>query len=171
MCPKLSRPHYFLTVLNLGGDAERDREGLERQLYEVLLELAEAVRVGNEIGEETAGRVNGVFREYRAVQLRLDVIPGTAGARAGLRLGAEFADGQDDCKRMYMEAIVSLLEALEKGDLELRHCEQCGQWFIPYSRAGVAKFCGTRCRNRYHYEQRRGEREEGSRERDYAQVQ
>lgn len=150
---------------------------LEGQMYGVLLELAHIVSRGEVIELELAERINVLFQRYRAINLRLELVqpaikPKTEETQreAGIVLSAVFADAEEQRKRMYMEAIISLLEAIEAGDLELQRCELCGHWFIPYSRAGVTKFCGTKCRNRYHYLQRRSEREGEKSNNDYIKV-
>lgn len=44
-----------------------------------------------------------------------------------------------------MESLISLLEAMERGPLDLQRCIQCNNWFIPYQRAQVTKFCSSTC--------------------------
>ncbi len=165
MCPILSREHYFLQVINELNQHSVESGSLEERLRDMLLELAESVRYGKRIGTDTLHRLNKLFEQYQALRLKVSFVPRAASLFADgnddehtgeegqqLLLHSEFLDGPDQLRRKYMESIISLLEAMEKSTLALQSCVQCDRWFIPYRRAQVTKFCGSACRNRYHYE-------------------
>lgn len=167
MCPILSREHYFLQVINELNQHSVESGSLEERLRDMLLELAESVRDGKRLGMDTLHRLNKLFEQYQAIRLKVSLVPRAASLFAGetdehtsdtgeegqqLLLHSEFLDGPDQLRRKYMESIISLLEAMEKSTLALQICVQCDRWFIPYRRAQVTKFCGSACRNRYHYE-------------------
>ena len=170
MSPRLARRDYFLRVLNEPAAIHRERLAtagpLVGETYRLLCLLAGRVKDGTLCTGEEIAALNRVFEAENAVRLALVVEedesdPLTGGIRQGpLRRAALQARlrGQagDDGQRVYLEAIVSLLEALEAGDLELAVCAECGAWFIPYSRAPVARFCSARCRNHFNYKLRRG---------------
>ena len=158
MSPRLARRDFFLQVLNApaarhlrwgesGGQPATD-------MYAQLLRLAEAVRDGLPATPVQVAQLNQIFEQYSAVRIRvnLEEVPGHT------RLEAVLGNPQEeDGRRIYFEALVSLLEALEEGDLHLANCETCQGWFIPYNRAAVARFCSARCRSRHHYQERRKE--------------
>ncbi len=164
MSPVLSRPNYFLTVINQLKEHQVEQGSLEQELQELLLDLAQSVRAKQDINSEMVHNINIVFQQYQAVRLKLGIVPRTDNLSAQessnelkkekqqqVLLHAEFVDAPDQLKRMYMEAIVSLLEAMETEQLDLQNCIQCDSWFIPYQRAQVTKFCSSKCRNRYNY--------------------
>ena len=150
MCPTLSRPDYFLNVINTLHEFEAAPGSLEERQQSLLLDLARSVEGGTGLTDALLQRVNELFEQYSAIRLQARFVPGHEGKR-GVLLQAVFADGRDEPKRIYMEAMISMLETMERRLLELQTCIQCDNWFIPYERAGVAKFCSTKCRNRYHY--------------------
>ncbi len=164
MSPTLSRENYFLDVINQLDQHHVGRGSLEQELQELLLDLVESVRVKKEISALILQRINGLFERYPAVRLKVRTVSGMGKSpvdepmmeqekeqRQQILLHTEFVDGADELKRMYMESIISLLEALEKKPLHLQKCIQCDRWFIPYQRAQVAKFCSSKCRNRFNY--------------------
>lgn len=154
MSPVLSRPNYFLTVLNQIPYLSHSIEAgsLEYELQDVLLCIAQVVQAKQNITEELGHRINQSFQNYQAVRLRLSISSTSMKLEPSVRIESEFVDPPDRLRRMYMEAILSLLEAMERETLELQTCMQCGHWFIPYQRAQVTKFCTSKCRNRHHYE-------------------
>jgi hypothetical protein len=129
--------------------------------------LAQSVRSKQDISSEMVHSINNVFQQYQAVRLKLGIVPRTDNLstpqpsaegkreKQQLLLHAEFADAPDQLKRIYMEAIVSLLETMETEQLVLQNCIQCDSWFIPYQRAQVTKFYSSKCRNRYNYVHRK----------------
>lgn len=161
MCPILSRENYFLTVINEANQHEVKRGSLEQEMREVLLELAESVRSNEAISDNLLHRVNHIFDQYQAVRLKVSLVSKIEDlffdedkverTSQQILLHTEFVDEPDQLKRKYMEAIISLLEAIEKNTLNLQTCIHCGDWYIPYQRAKVAKFCSSNCRNRHHY--------------------
>lgn len=164
MSPQLARADFFLQVLNEPAETHDQRLELHgplaADLREALFRLAERVRTQTSCTPEEISQLNHLFDACNALQLRLvpqgedgDPLPAGAGplARAGLRAYIRGEGGA----RVYLEAIISLLEALERGPLELNRCEECGAWYVPYSRAAVTRFCSTRCRNRFNYRARR----------------
>lgn len=159
MCPVLARPGFFLEALNSLRSHKAAAGSMEHELQALLLQLARSVQHRQPIDRHLLARVNDAFGKYQSVRLILKapdpVVHGENGARSNesqlLQLQAEFADPPGDLRRIYMEGIVSLLEAMETGRLRLQNCELCGNWLIPYERAQVSKFCSTRCRNRHHY--------------------
>ena len=158
MSPRLARRDFFLQVLN--APVARHRRWAETggqgaiDMYGHLLRLAATVRDGHPATPAQVAELNHLFEQYSAVRIRvtLEEVPGQT------RLEAVLGDSQEeDGRRIYFEALVSLLEVLEEGDLRLANCEACQGWFIPYSRAAVARFCSARCRSRHHYQERRKE--------------
>lgn len=158
MSPRLARRDFFLQVLNApaarhlrwGETGGQPATGM----YDQLLHLAESVRDGRPATPAQVAELNRTFELYSAVRIRvnLEEVPGHT------RLEAVLGNPQEeDGRRIYFEALVSLLEALEEGDLSLANCEACKGWFIPYSRAAVTRFCSARCRSRHHYQERRKE--------------
>ncbi len=171
MSPRLARSSYFLAVLNEPAFVHTERVQangvIAAEMYQLLLMLAERVREKTVCTPEEIRRINDVFQQYSAIRLRVvpqegapDVLWSEAQrgplARAAVHALIESQES-DRGRRVYFEALVSLLEALEDGPLELGTCRECGSWFIPYNRAPVTKFCSSRCRNRYNYKIRRGE--------------
>jgi hypothetical protein len=165
MCPLLARPEYFLRVLNEPAEVHAQRVEaagpLAADMWAMLQRLAEHVRDGSALSELEVAQLNRLFEAYSAVQLRLvledgDDGPATGGPLSRASLRAVLGNREEDRgKRVYMEALVSLLEAAESGSLALERCQECGAWFIPYSRAAVTRFCSARCRNRHNYKARR----------------
>ncbi|MFW5435760.1 hypothetical protein [Paenibacillus apiarius] len=170
MSPVLSRPNFFLSVLNQM--PEHDKQigtgSLEQELQSLLLLLAQSVQAKQALTADTVQRINDAFQHYHAVRLKLSLTPpATLSARASnghpdkgggappFLLHTEFVDPPHQWRRIYMEAILSLLEAMETEQLELQRCIQCHGWFIPYQRAKVNKFCSAKCRNRYNYVQKK----------------
>lgn len=162
MCPTLSRENYFLTVINEAKRHEMQSGGLEQEMREVLLTLAESVRSNQVISRNLLHRVNQIFEAYQAIRLKVSLVSKmedlfveehkTERAQRQIVLHTEFVDKPDQLKRRYMEAIISLLEAIERNpSLNLLTCIHCGDWYIPYPRAKAAKFCSSNCRNRHHY--------------------
>lgn len=176
MSPTLSRENYFLTVINQLNTHHVKKGSLEQELQGLLLELADSVRLKRGLNAAMLERMNGLFERYQAVRLKVSLVAASRWAAGDdgrrdeggqewqqpLVLHTEFADGPNELKRMYMEAVISLLEAMEKKPLELATCIQCGGWYIPYQRAQVTKFCGTRCRNRFNYVLRNRKQEEAT---------
>lgn len=183
MSPSLSREHYFLTVLNQLSGHVVETGSLEHELREVLLELATTVSEQREWSGELLARINDLFVRYPAVRLQISLRPSfaadaaamdsaipdsaaddgtqqTAPPNAQLLLHTAFVDGPDRLRRMYMEALISLLEAVELKPLDLKNCTECNHWYIPYARAKVTRFCSAKCRNHYHYRMRKQEKEE-----------
>lgn len=166
MSPILARPQYFVHVLNQPHERRQFVEGsLERELYDLLHGLAEAVRSRCDISAGMVERINEVFQHYQALRLKLTVLdPSDSLFRQGsggkkydgqqLLLHTEFVDDADNVRRMYMEALLSLLEAMEQERAELQQCNHCRNWYIPYQRAQVTKFCSAKCRNRSNYLQK-----------------
>jgi hypothetical protein len=163
MSPILSREHYFLQVINELEQHRVEPGSLEEQLRDMLVELAESIRGKTPIDADALHRLNGLFEQYPAVRLKVSFVPqpvslfadsnnDASEAERQVMLHTVFTDGPEQLKRMYMEAVISLVEAMEKGTLELQTCTQCNRWYIPYRRAQVTKFCSAACRNRYHYE-------------------
>ncbi|OPA73740.1 hypothetical protein BVG16_27010 [Paenibacillus selenitireducens] len=153
MSPVLSRPNYFLTVLNQISHHSHPIEpgSLEYEFHDLLIQLAKSVQAKRNMSDEIVHRINQAFQNYQAVRFKLSIAPTDTEEEPYVRIESEFVDPPDQWRRIYMEAILSLLEAIERGTLELQTCMQCGHWFIPYQRAQVAKFCTTKCRNRHHY--------------------
>lgn len=175
MSPRLARRGYFLGVLNEPDSIHSERiaaDGpLAGEMYRLLVMLAQRLRDKTPCSQEELDRLNCAFDQYSAV--RLKVVPQadddepifTAGRRGPLEratlqavLGAA---GAGRGRRVYFEAIVSLLETLEEGTADLGTCVECAAWFLPYSRAPVTKFCSARCRNRHNYKVRRAESRSG----------
>ncbi|NGP43831.1 hypothetical protein G4V62_02270 [Bacillaceae bacterium SIJ1] len=156
MSPTLSRKKYFLTVMNELHCHKVEHGSIEQELQFLLLALAGAVRDKQPLEDDLVRRINIVFAQYQAIRLKVSMPNENVSkdSRPTL-LHAEFVDGAESLKRMYMEAIISLLEAMEGSSLQLQMCTQCQHWFIPYQRAQVTKFCSAKCRNRYHYLQRK----------------
>jgi len=176
MSPSLSREHYFLTMLNQLSGHVVDAGSLEFELREVLVELATSVSEQTEWSGELLTRINDLFVRYPAVRLQISLRPslvadgvsmdnGTAepppvGSGSRLLLHTAFVDGPERLRRMYMEALISLLEAVEQKPLDLKNCTECAHWYIPYPRAKITRFCSAKCRNHYHYRMRKQEKEE-----------
>lgn len=177
MSPVLSREGYFLTILNGIPTHVLNIGSLEHRMQQMLLELAGVVRTEQVITPELLERLNALFGEYQTVRLRVCISVGSgtepypeAGEKRReqrISLQGEFIDPPGDWKRMYMEALISLLEAMEKGPVLLNTCLQCGSWYLAYPRAGSAKFCSASCRNRHHYVRRK---EEGRQDDDYSKI-
>lgn len=170
MSPKLAREHYFLRVLNEPASAHTERlaaaQPLAAEMHGLLGMLAQSVLSKTPCTSEQIAALNRVFEQDNTISLSVvveddDSDPRAGGAhgqmaRTSLRArirGQNGAEGQ----RVYLEAIISLLEALEEGDLDLAVCAECGAWFVPYSRAPVVKFCSGRCRNRFNYKARQSQ--------------
>ncbi|KKO55333.1 hypothetical protein [Paenibacillus sp. DMB20] len=155
MSPSLSRENFFLTVINEFKHHQVKTGSLEQKLQELILDIAQAVE--NKLGLNSAiiQRINGVFKEYQAVQLKVGLASerglSSVDEQQQILLYTEFIDEPDQLRRVYMEALISLLEAMEKNRLDLQRCFQCDHWFIPYQRAQITKFCSSKCRNRYNY--------------------
>lgn len=170
MCPTLSRENYFLTVINEISQHHVQKGSIEYELQALLLLVAESVRDKKGLNEATIAKINELFEQYQAVRLKVSIVPKLANlfgsddsqesSSEQILLHTEFVDSPDLLKRKYMEAIISLLEALERNaQLDLQTCIHCGHWFIPYQRAKVARFCSSNCRNRYHYAQRKKDKQ------------
>ncbi|MCM3337685.1 hypothetical protein M3650_03270 [Paenibacillus sp. MER TA 81-3] len=169
MSPVLSRPNFFLSVLNQMKEHDNQMEtgSLEQELQSLLLLLAKSVQAKQALTADSVQRINTAFQHYHAIRLKLSIatpanMPVPASSNLSNKdsappflLHTEFVDPPNQLKRIYMEAILSLLEAMEKEQLELQHCIQCHSWFIPYQRAKVNKFCSAKCRNRYNYLQKK----------------
>ena len=164
MSPLLARPGYVLRVLNEPPEVHAQRMQvagpLVGEMVAMLERIAGHVRARTAMSEHEVAQLNRLLEAAGAVKLRVEVEDGDDGpatggplARASLRavLGGEEERG----RRVYLEALVSLLEAAESGTLELERCQECTAWFIPYSRAAVTRFCTARCRNRHNYKARR----------------
>ena len=155
MSPSLSRENFFLTVINEFKHHQVKTGSLEQKLQELILDIAQAVE--NKLGLNSAiiQRINGVFKEYQAVQLKVGLSSemglSSVDEQQQILLYTEFIDEPDQLRRVYMEALISLLEAMEKNKLDLQRCFQCDHWFIPYQRAQITKFCSSKCRNRFNY--------------------
>lgn len=173
MSPTLSRENYFLTVINKLNEHHVERGSLEQELQELLLDLAESVQAKIEISVVMVQRINSLFERYQAVRLKVSIVPRIENLSVDMPINerkkeeqqqilfhTEFVDDPDELKRMYMESIISLLEAMEKKQLDLQKCIQCDSWFIPYQRAQVTKFCNFKCRNRFNYLLRNMDKEE-----------
>ncbi|HYF92992.1 MAG TPA: hypothetical protein VD969_12195 [Symbiobacteriaceae bacterium] len=171
MCPRLARKGFFLEVLNEPAFFHKQRiesgDALTGEMYRLLTRLAENVREGTACTPAELQVLNLILD--RCSMVKLKIVPGEddplykAGSANLLRrhkvravIGEQHQDGAEG-RRIYFEALVSLLEALEDGPLELCKCIECGAWFEPYSRAPVNKFCSTRCRNRHNYKLRKQE--------------
>lgn len=164
MSPQLARPDFFLRVLNEPMETHARRvetcDPLAAKLHAAFVQLAERVRTKTACTPGEIQQLNHLFDACSALQLRLvpqgeeeDPAPATGGPLARAALRAHIRG--DGTARVYLEAIISLLEALERSPLELNRCEECGAWYIPYNRAAVTRFCSTRCRNRHNYRVRR----------------
>lgn len=180
MCPRLGRKGYFLEVLNEPAFIHSQRiaagDALTAEMYRLLTRLVENVRDGTACTPAELQVLNLIFDRCSMVKLKL--VPGeedslyrTGSAnllrRHRVRAVIGEQEGAHPERRIYFEALVSLLEALEDGPLELCTCAECGAWFEPYSRAPVNKFCSTRCRNRHNYKLRK---QEGGRAGDQTEV-
>lgn len=162
MSPQLARSDFYLAVLNEPADLHAHRMAaggpLAADLYLALLHLAERVRSRTACTPADIERLNRLFDVANGLQLQVvqsgdefdPAGPGPLG-RATLRAVIR----GDQCHRVYLEAIISLLEAAERGSLELNRCEECHNWYIPYSRAAITRFCSSRCRSRHNYRMRR----------------
>lgn len=182
MCPTLSRGNYFLEVINALDRHYVETGSLEEQLQQLLLELAGTVRDRRKLDGALIQRINSSFEAYQAVRLEVRLVSSPEGSlldasdsqqedasdEQRIFLHTVYIDGPDELRRMYMESIISLLEAMEKGRVELQNCIQCKGWFIPYQRAQVTRFCSPKCRNRYHYMTRKNEKRECAN--DYSEV-
>lgn len=179
MCPRLARERFFLEVLNEPPFVHKQRlesgDALTGEMFRALMRLAEHVKDGTASTPAEIQVMNLIFDRCSMVKLKIVPIEddpayksGSANVLRKHRVRALIGD-QDGApgRRIYFEALVSLLEALEEGPLELFTCAECGAWFEPYSRAPVAKFCSTRCRNRHNYKLRK---QEGGPAGDKAQV-
>lgn len=162
MSPQLARTDFYLAVLNEPAEVHAQREAaagpLAADLHQALVQLAERVQAQTPCTPGEIDRLNRLFSAANALQLQLVPAgesddPGGGGplGRASLRAIMRGEGGA----RVYLEAIISLLEALERGPLELSRCEECAAWYIPYNRAAVTRFCSPRCRNRSNYRARR----------------
>ncbi|WP_400161992.1 hypothetical protein ACAF76_016685 [Brevibacillus sp. TJ4] len=168
MSPRLARQDYFLRVLN-EPDATHaywiEQGGaLAENMHRLLLRMAASIRDKMPVSEQDIHDLNQIFHEYRAVRLTLSV----AGEEGGsfplsfrfdsqrLALNASLED-ENQGKRVYMEALISLFERLEAAPFELRMCIECAGWYIPYNRAQVSKFCSAKCRNQFNYRARKEE--------------
>ncbi|WP_148302580.1 hypothetical protein [Caldalkalibacillus mannanilyticus] len=150
-----------MTVLNQFEQGSIQIDGLEKELQDLILDIAHSIRDKMPIRAEIIHRANLLFKEYNPLHLKVGMISedndvGSVdkqreGFENQLLLHTEFIDEPHYLKRVYMEGLISIFEALEKGDLELQQCILCDNWFIPYKRAQVAKFCSSKCRNRYNY--------------------
>lgn len=150
LSPSLSRENYFLTVINQF-EQHLDMNGsLEHKLQELILDIVHAVQNKQGLNTMMIQRINHMFSEYQAVRLKVGLVSEVED-RQQILLHTEFIDEPHQLRRMYMEALISLLEAMEKHQLELQRCIECNNWFIPYQRAQVTKFCSSKCRNRYNY--------------------
>ncbi|UNK16031.1 hypothetical protein MNQ98_15930 [Paenibacillus sp. N3/727] len=164
MSPSLSRENFFITVINQFEHHQVKFGSLEQKLQELILDIAQAVQ--NKLGLNTGiiQRINCVFKEYQAIQLKVGIVSKmdsspldesengrTQEEQQQILLCTEFIDEPHQLRRIYMESLISLLEAMEKNRLELQRCTQCNNWFIPYQRAQITKFCSSKCRNRYNY--------------------
>jgi hypothetical protein len=171
LSPRLARKEYFLSVLNEPESVHAQwiatHGPLAREMYDLLTNLAEHVRDNTTCSSQELARLNDVFDSYSPVRLHVDTPDQSdeplwtqasrsplGGATVRAVLGSH--PSQPPGNRVYFEALVSLLEALEEGPLELGRCAECQTWFVPYSRAPVTKFCSARCRNRANYRARRG---------------
>lgn len=179
MCPRLARPKFFLGVLNEPAFVHKQRieaaDALTGEMYRLLVRLAENVRDGSACTPAEIQVLNLIFERCSMVKLKItpqedDPLYKTGSANLLRRHRMRAVIGEQDGaqgRRIYFEALVSLLEAIEEGPLELSTCAECGAWFEPYSRAAVTKFCSTRCRNRHNYKLRK---HEGGRVSDQAEV-
>jgi len=136
----------------------------EQKLQELIVDIAQAVQNKRDLDDMMIHRINSVFEAYQSIQLRVGLVSDkdmssvddadlerTQAVPQQILLYTEFIDETQQLRRIYIEALISLLEAMEKNSLDLQRCVQCNDWFIPYQRAQVTKFCSTKCRNRYNY--------------------
>ncbi len=167
----LARSLYFLRVLNEEDPAQTrwdDGQDVET-LRQLLLQLAAHLRDNTRVPDPLHRRVSDALTEYGQVVFHVDFPePGAgpfrfrpAGGAGGFMKHAELrgfitARSAHPRATVYLEAIVSLLEACEAGPLYLRTCWNCGAWYVPYSRAKTHKFCSPRCRTRFHYRVQKG---------------
>ena len=169
MCPRLARKGFFLEVLNEPGFVHKQRidagDSLAAEMFRLLTRLAEHVRDGTACTPAELQVLNLVFD--RCSMVKLKIVPGeddplyregSANLLRKHKVRAVIGEQESAVgRRIYFEGLVSLLERLEDGPLELYTCAECGAWFEPYSRAPVNKFCSTRCRNRHNYKLRKQE--------------
>lgn len=164
MSPSLSRENFFLTVINQFQHHQVKFGSLEQKLQELILDIAQAVQNKLGLNTEIIERINYMFKQYQAIRLKVGLGSKTnfssfnasdngraQAEQQQILLYTEFIDEPDQLRRIYMESLISLLEAMEKNCLNLQRCIQCTNWFIPYQRAQITKFCSSKCRNRYNY--------------------
>jgi len=56
----------------------------------------------------------------------------------------------------YISGIISLLQNCGEGDFKLRRCHICTKFYIPKKHEDRSKFCSTKCRNTFHYQNNKG---------------
>lgn len=169
MKARWARPLYFLRALNEEDPSQtRWGEGEDVEtLRQMLFTLAAHLRDKTPITTDEQRRIGKILSEYAQVTFRVDFHDPAAGpirkagGEGGLMQHTElraYAIAKSGHSRagVYVEAILSLLEACEDGRVELRTCLECGQWFVPYSRTRTPKFCSPKCRTRFHYRAKKG---------------
>ncbi len=165
MSPSLSRENYFLMIINQFDQHKVAAGSLEYEMQQLINEIAENVRAKSSLDKRLLHRINDLFTKYQAIRLKVSVIDSFDNQQdqesdkqkltQKILLHTEYTKESNHLKQSYMEALISLLEAIEKGYLELQRCMQCNNWYIPYQRAQITKFCGTNCRNRFNYLERK----------------
>lgn len=144
MSPQLARENFFVFVLNqIKNETVKSKE--EAQLQQLLLEIGEELLQAGTINELLIEKTNQTLQKRHYFDLHAQFHAGE------LIVTSQFSPSLSKFDRNYIEAIVSVLEALEQGPIEIKRCEQCSEWFLPYKRAKVSKFCSKKCRNRANY--------------------
>jgi hypothetical protein len=144
MSPQLAKENFFVLILNQIKNEEAQTKE-ETQLQELLLEIGGALLQEGTINELLIKKINQALQQRHYFDLCVQFNTGE------LVVTSQFSPSLSRFDRNYIEAIVSVVEALEKGPIEIKRCEQCNEWFLPYKRAKVSKFCSKKCRNRANY--------------------
>lgn len=170
MKARLARPLYFLRVLNEEDPAETrwgEGDAVER-LRQLLFRLAAHLRDGTPVNNADQRLISELISGNAQFEFMADFHDPAAGpirsggGEGGLLKHTELhawvtpKSGQSSRLGVYLEAVLSLLEACEEGGVRLRTCLNCGNWFVPYSRTRTPKFCSPKCRTLFHYRANKG---------------
>ncbi|MGA2394276.1 MAG: hypothetical protein ABSH03_13135 [Candidatus Lustribacter sp.] len=125
----------------------------------LLLDLATSIALSEPFNPKSLEAVERVL-DGLYCEVRYSMRPLTRSAPGGV-FELKFVDwaNDEDTWKLALAAewaapCVAMLGRAQSRDFRLRRCLFDGRWFNPASRSSGAKFCSTRCRNRFNYQVR-----------------
>jgi hypothetical protein len=128
------------------------------RLSAVLHDLANSIALNEPFKPGTVDELNKLLGDDLMVSVRFNV-PAMPHRSAEGILELEFQDFGNGDEDTWFQAMVqqwaapclALLSTVRSRGSRPRRCLDDGRWFTPTSRSSGAKFCSTRCRNRFNY--------------------